>query len=198
MGPRPGSPAAETRYDVFILLSAVLLGAGVWILPTSPTQAASKEVSHNVTVVVVQPALSFSEPEEVSLQFEGTEAGSESESQTVTYRLKSNNASTGSAEGILTATLHGPAEGIELRADPGSFANEGPAGGVILVESDPGFQTLADSIPVSLADKGPSLGYGTEGTILNGNLSVTWKAAATENLSSDEYPLAVTITLKES
>lgn len=196
MGPRTGSPAAETRKNRFIW--PILLGVCLLAVRFSPADAATEEVTHQVTVVVVPPSLSFSESEDVSLNFQSGGAGSESEAQTVSYWIKNNNASRSASEGVLTATLQKLPDGIELTADSGSFTNHGPAGGVNLTESASGFQLLTVSEPVSLADQESSVGLGTEGSLLKGQLPVTWKAKAAATLSSGDQPIPVTITLKES
>jgi hypothetical protein len=132
-------------------------------------EAASQEVSHQVTVVVVKPALSFSqEADEIALVFEAGEPNSESRPQTVLYRLNRNTADDRTAN-ILTISVKDPPQEIELQSD-------------LSPTIDLDAQHLANVTAPS-----PSR-----------SLPITWKAVSKKPLASDSYPVAVLITLKES
>lgn len=212
MGPRQGSPAAEphkvdkraflpsglfdrpgrTAY-FFILLALCFLGAG----SAQPVHGASDQITQSITVVVVKPSLSFSDdnPQD-SLRFESNQAGSESNLQTVHYQVKTNTSSPTAFNGVISAKVEGGVPGIQLKADPGPFSNQGTAGNVVLRESRTGFLTIGTSQPVPLADKGVTVG--PQGTVINGSLPVTWKAVAKEKLPPGDYPVVVTLSIKES
>ena len=203
MGPRSGSPATETRASVgsvprrcaptragaaVLLILALGLSADVW--------ADSAQTSHDVSVVVVKSALSITDDTgNFSLTFDRAVAGASSSTQTVNYRVMGNGFPTGALPGVISAVVANPANGIELKADVGPFVNNGTEGDIVLQEAASGDQGVGvTSVP--LANKGSTAG--TQARVLNGTIPVTWKANATQDLSSGEYPLTVTVTLKDA
>lgn len=201
MGPRSGSPAAETpraRAVFYRRASSRWRGTALFICllwPASSVLAASVETSHNVTVVVVPTALSVSDDAgDFSLEFDEAAAGSDSSAHLVHYRVSGNAFSTGALPGILSAEVESPEEGIELKADVGPFVNNGTEGNILLHASTAGEQVVG-SIPVPLAGKDTTAGGQAE--MLNGTVPIEWKASSTQELSSDEYPIVLTVTLKD-
>ena len=203
MGPRSGSPATETPRARAVLhhrcASLRRRGTALFLLllwPVSSAFAASAETSHNVTVVVVPTVLSVSDDAgEFRLEFDDPAAGSDSSTQLVHYRVSGNTFSTGALPGIVSAEADGPKEGIELKAEVGEFVNDGTEGNILLHASAGGEQAVG-SVPVPLAGKGPT--SGTQAEMLNGTVPIQWKANSTKNLSSGEYPITLTVTLKDA
>ena len=88
MGPRQGSPAAETLRETlsFIGICLILLGGFA-----KPCGAGTAEVSHSVTVVVVEPTLSLKDDTgHFSLAFKEGSAGASSTTQLVHYQIHGN------------------------------------------------------------------------------------------------------------
>lgn len=212
MGPSTGSPAAETqqgktlsptgrdsgrqRGRFFISVGAgFLMLASQGLLP-APCWGRSVETSHSVTVVVVEPALSLTDDTgDFSLSLDRGDAGKSSNTQVVNYRIYGNVVPTTSVEGVISGKLSTGLDGIEIQADVGSFANQGTAGHVQLQEHASGFQAVgADLVP--LADKETS--SGAQGGVLNGTIPITWKATTTKDLPAGDYPVVLTVTLKDS
>ena len=162
----------------------------------SPARAASVETSHQVTVIVIPPSLSFQEENGTSssLTFDEPESGEESNEQRVNYRLGGNSFSSGPVPGLVTATVESP-EGIQMKAELGTFTNDGTRGNILLRAAVSGEQVIGE-VPVELAEKGPTAGPQAE--VLNGTLPVYWKASATQDLFSDNYQTTLTVTLKDS
>jgi len=204
MGPRQGSPAAEThkkvapfpstqrwRGKVFLFalgLIALLDPEGGW--------AASVDDTHTITVVIVQSALSITDDTgNFSLALSNGNAGSESAARMVNYRVQGNTLPTGALEGVISARIGQEIQGIELQGDVGTFVNTGTPGNIVLQENRPGYQAIG-AVPVSLANKGAT--SGTQATIVNGTLPIAWKAVAREDLPASEQILSLTITLKDA
>ncbi len=198
MGPRSGSPAAETQLNkalrrFFISMGAAFLTASQGLFP-APCWGNSVETSHHVAVVVVEPVLSLTDDTgEFPLALNRGDAGTASSSRMVQYRVYGNAIPTTAVDGVISGKLSSGAEGIEIQADVGSFANQGTAGHIQLQQHAAGFQAIG-ATPISLADKGIS--SGNYGGILNGILPITWKA--TGNLTAGAYPVILTVTLKDS
>lgn len=201
MGPRSGSPATETlRARAVLHRRAATRGvaAALSLLASAlaiPAWAASVETSHTVTVVVVPTSLSVSDDTgDFRLEFDDPTAGSDSSTQLVHYRVSGNAFSTGALPGIVSAKVNSPKEGIELKAEVGSFMNDGTEGNILLHTSAAGEQVVG-SVPVPLSGKDPTAG--PQAGMLNGTVPVEWKAGSTQVLSSGEYPVVLTITLKD-
>ena len=201
MGPRSGSPATETLRARAVLhrraatrgveaaLFLLLLGAA------GPLWAASVETSHTVTVVVVPTSLSVADDAgEFSLQFDNPATGSDSAARVVHYRVSGNAFSTGALPGVLSAEADSPKQGIELKAEVGPFVNNGTEGNILLHASADGEQVVG-SVPMPLAGKDPT--SGTQAEMLNGTVPIEWKASSTQDLSSGEYQITLTVTLKD-
>ena len=202
MGPRSGSPAAETPRARAVLCrraSSRWRGTAIFICllwPASSVLAASVETSHNVTVVVVPTALSVSDDAgDFSLEFDEAAAGSQSSPQVVNYRVSGNSLPAGALSGVVSASVSSPGQGIELVADVGSFVNNGTEGNILLQEASSGDRVVGQT-PVALADKGAT--SGTQAKVLNGTLPVVWKATAGQDLSAGQYPVSLIVTLKDA
>ena len=204
MGPRPGSPAAETpRARAVLHRRASLRWRGVALFifsfllwPVSSSLAASVETSHTVTVVVVPTSLSMSDDaENFRLEFDDPMAGSDSSTRQVHYRVSGNAFSTGALPGIVSAEAECPTEEIELKAEVGSFVNDGTEGNILLHASAAGEQVVG-SVPVPLAGKEQT--SGEQAAMLNGTVPVEWKARSTRELSLDEYIVTLTVTLRDA
>ncbi len=194
MGPRQGSPAAETQRKKFttFLLAVWILGSCT--LPSA--WAATSEVTHQVTVVVVPPELSLkNEGENPSLTFSRRAAGSQSAPYEASYRIASNTLPTESYAGVVSARIEEIPDGILLQADVGSFSNNGTKGNIVLYENIPGYKTLGKEL-IPLADK--TVTSGTQAGVLNGTLPISWQAIATKKLSLENNTLVVTVTLKDA
>ena len=212
MGPRAGSPAAETQLKnktscpagrdsgrrvrrFLISMGAGFLAASQGLFPAT-CWGRSAEVSHSVSVVVIEPMLSLSDDtEDFSLSLGRDAAGASGNAQVVNYQIYGNVIPTAPVKGIISGKLSGGQEGIEIQADVGSFANQGTPGHAQLQEHLIGFQTIGDEL-VPLADKGAS--SGNQGGILNGTIPIAWKATTTDDLPAGTYPVFLTVTLKES
>ena len=77
---------------------------------------------------------------------------------------------------LSVATVN-PPEGIELKADVGTFTNNGTDGDIVLHPASSGDQVVGTD-PTPLADK--EITSGTQANVLNGTLPVTWKAGLKE------------------
>ncbi len=206
MGPSTGSPAAEThkRIGRFSLPGSPIPGGGIALslfigtlllfgLPGT-AGAASVDDTRTLTVVVVVPSLSLTEDSDGSpLAFDQAAAGATSEARVVNYQLYSNNQPAAALDGLLTARISGPNEGIELLADVERFVNQGTPGNIELREHSSGFQEVG-AAPVPLADKGAT----QTPKALNGSIPIRWKATTAEHLSAGKYPVTLTVTLKDS
>ncbi len=203
MGPRSGSPATETRaravphFRVFLHGSAAALFIILALGQAAPAcWAASAETTHQVTVVVVPTSLSIADDiGSSSLKFNDPVAGAQSDPQTVQYRVAGNSFPSGALSGIVSVSMADPPEGIELKADVGTFTNNGTEGNILLHPTASGEQVIGTD-PTPLAGKETT--SGTQANILNGTLPVTWTAGAKQNLSADEYPVTLTVTLKDT
>ena len=203
MGPRSGSPATETlraqkavshRRAATRGGAAAFLFLGLGLIPPA-AWAATAETSHQVTVVVVPSSLSVADDAgSSSLTFHTPAAGAQSSSQTVNYRVSGNTFPSGALSGIVSVATVNPPEGIELKADVGTFTNNGTDGDIVLHPASSGDQVVGTD-PTPLADK--EITSGTQANVLNGTLPVTWKAGAKQDLSSSEYPVTLTVTLRD-
>ena len=147
-------------------------------------------------MVVVKSALSITDDSgDFSLTFDEGSVGSLSRPQVVNYRISGNSFPAGALTGVVSASVSNPARGVDLVADVGSFVNNGTEGNILLQESSSGGRVVGET-PVALADKGAT--SGTQAKVLNGTLPVVWKASATQDLSAGEYPIALTVTLKDA
>lgn len=208
MGPRSGSPAAETpTWVLSTVLSAARREAGkvsflLFILGVASSGCpplcwpASVDDSHSVRIVVVNPGLSISDDTgDFSLTFDRGYRGAGSSTQVVNYKVYGNGMPANALDGVITAKISNSINGIELGADVGGFTNVGTPGNIELREHASGFQEVG-SQPVPLADKGATTG--TQARVLNGSIPITWQATATEDLSAGQYPVTLTVTLKDS
>ena len=196
MGPGQGSPAAETRHERFAFLFLLLAALGSGGFLPSYAWAASTDFSHNVSVVVVPPELSFrNDGEDPSLSFSRGSAGSESRPSETLYQISTNTLPTQSYDGVVSARIAEQPEGILLEADTGPFSNIGTQLNTILYENTSGYKTVGKEL-IPLAGKGST--SGTQAGVLNGILPISWKTTATKNLSPEEHLLIVTITLKDA
>ena len=203
MGPREGSPAPETlRARAVLFHRAARCGrtTALFILAllgwTALGWAATAEVHHEITVVVVHPQLSMDNPSEsVPLTFSDRDVGSGSQAQRTEYRIATNAVSSLPYDGVVSAQVEkGSSSDILLEADVGSFTNLGAQGGSFLYEHAEGFQAIG-SEPTSLARK--SQGSDAQSDILNGELPVRWRAKAVHPLRESSYTVFVTVTLKD-
>ncbi len=202
MGPRSGSPATETlRARAVVHRRAATRGVGTALFLlvlgwAALSWANSAETSHNVTVVVIKPALSIQDDAgDFALTFDRRAAGSESNSRVVNYRVSGNSLPTGPLPGVVSASVSGAAEGIDLKADVGQFVNNGTEGNILLHAASSGEQVVGQ-VPVALAGKEATTG--TQASVINGTLPVAWKASATQDLSSGNYPVTLTVTVKDT
>jgi hypothetical protein len=210
MGPREGSPVAETwrnrtaypalevQYPagrVVFLLSLGLALLGWTLLSVSPALGKTAETTSTITVVVVKSALSITEDTgDFTLELGRGDTGSESSTQVVNYRIKGNSFPAAALNGVVSAKVSSLPEGLELQADVGSFANVGTQGNIELYEEKAGFQAVGTAL-VGLASKKSS--SGTQAKVLNGTIPITWKVEATQDLPAQQVPLALTVTLKD-
>ena len=204
MGPRSGSPATETLRAKAVLFrrAATSGGAAAFLflslgLIAPVGWAATVETSHQVTVVVVPTSLSVADDtgSSSSLKFNDPAVGSQSSSQTVNYRVSGNSFPSGALSGVVSVSMVNPPEGIELKADVGAFTNNGTDGDILLRQSSSGEQVIGTDL-TPLADKETT--SGTQDNVLNGTLPVTWTAGSEQDLPEGEYPVTLTVTLKDT
>ena len=157
---------------------------------------ASVDDTHSVQIIVVNPGLSISDDTgDFSLTFDRGSRGAGSSTQVVNYKVFGNGLPSSALDGVVTAKINNPLQGIELQADVGGFTNQGTPGNIELHEHVGGFQEVSVQ-PVPLADKAATTG--TQAKVLNGTLPVTWKATAVKDLPAGQYPVVLTVTLRDS
>ena len=175
-----------------IKLTALVM---VLMLGVSVSAWASSADDVNTVTVAVNNVLSISDTTgNFTLTFSDFEIGQETPTQLVTYRVKANNMTTGALTGVVAAKLNALIYGVDLKGDPGAYANIGSSGNVPLSESGAGFITIG-TLATNLADKAATTG--NQQKVLNGNLPIIWKAVATQDLTSGSYPATLTVTLKD-
>jgi len=161
----------------------------------SPVWAASVNDTDQVTISV-NGVLAISDTTgDFTLTFSDFEIGTDSDTQAVTYRVKSNNMVDTALDGVVSAQIDSAIYGVALKADVGTYANIGSTGNVALTEHAAGFATVGTTA-VNLAKKATTTG--NQKKILNGNLPITWKATATEDLTEGDYTTNLTVTLKDA
>jgi hypothetical protein len=162
---------------------------------TCPAFAASVDDMNTVTVVV-NGVLSISDTTgDFSLTFNDFTTGTSTPTKTVTYRVKGNGLPTTTLVGVLSAKIDALKYGIELQAYPGTYANLGAAGSILLSNATTSFAPIG-TLPVNLCNKGAT--NGTLGKMLNGNQPIDWRAVATADLTAGSYPISLTVTLKDA
>lgn len=184
MGPRTGSPAAETQYKLFVLLACSM---GLCLFPKAAI-AETSYATQELEIIVVPPEMGLSESRPSQMQT--------AESTLSLYRIKNNFVSDTAIEGFLSAQLKDSSEPIRVTASVGSFQSDSPQPEAQLHPVS-GNRTLTKSSSVPLLDKGYSNQY--QAHSLSGTVPVTWEAKSNSRGSSDDSPIVfVTLTLKDA
>ena len=168
---------------------------GLLLNAAALSPAAQSDQSQTVTFQVNGVLSIDADTQNFTLTFGRFEKGTDSNTQTVLYQIKCNTMTPAQLKGAVAARIGSAIDGIDLKADVGEYQNSGSPGNGILTESFAGFGVVAESLQ-GLADKPAT--SGSQAKILHGQLPVTWKASAKEDLSSGTYQTQITVTLKDS
>lgn len=178
-----------------LLRSVALLLVGLMLGYAGPAFAATADDVDTVTSVVNGHLSIADTTGDFSLTFSDFVSGTETPIQTVTYQVKGNDLPATALVGVISAKIDALEYGIDLRADPGTYANVGSTGNIALANTAAGFSTIGTTA-VNLADKAATTGE--QAKILNGNQPMDWKAVATKDLTAGSYPMILTVTLKDA
>ncbi len=171
------------RLFIFVLL---LLGLS---LPSVFAQSVSN--AQNVSVHVPSFLDLAASSNNINLDFQANQAGSETNAMTVTYTVSSNSMSQGDGAPGIIASLDNAFEGIDFKASFGTFSKAG--GNAELVAASQGFVTLGDT-PAVLATKANSSG---DGKVLRGQFPITYQAFAKSQLAAGDYSRQLMLTLTD-
>ena len=116
--------------------------------------------------------------------------GTTSATQSVTYRVRANNMPGGELSGAVSARLDQLFEGIDLQADVNTYQNLGTPSYALLQEAQSGYWTV-QTAQTALANK-------TAGVLLNGTLTVTWRARLTADAVAGQRSRFLVVTLRDS
>lgn len=169
----------------YILKISILIFGAVCVL--MPGLYAQETASHQVTINVPNINEISSTLDSFTLSFGDYIAGSQTNTQEVTYTIRSNNLERNT--GIVQAHVSTNLEGITLQADVGAFSKKG--GNASLVEAGSGYIPLGNGW-VNLCNR--QIDSGT-GKIASGTLPVTYKAVALEDLARQDVTVQVDVVL---
>ncbi len=162
----PGTPALSRRIKLLSLALGLAIGSGAcvsaWALILSvsapPVLSVANDTGDNITLTFTH--------------------GTESSTQDVAYRIRSNNMALGTVDPAVTIALVSPLGLADLKADVSGYTNRGHSQLATLAETQPGYVPVQAS-PTALAKKLPGQGAGD--SVLDGVLHVTFQAQLVED-----------------
>ena len=197
MGPRAGSPAAETRREDSNLEEAaflVVLANAAWcafivffLAIATPALAETAQAHQTLTIIIGPPGISISEKKE-STETTGL-------SYKTHYLIHNSRSSSSAVDGALTAQVEETSRGIVVWANVGNFRSDIQEESLALYQHASGYQIVGPSA-TALADSTETSDGRTH--ILSGSLPVTWKAIPTRGIPSSNHPILLTVTLKDN
>ncbi|MBU3759226.1 MAG: hypothetical protein FGM27_04775 [Candidatus Omnitrophica bacterium] len=149
--------------------------------------ADTKTVQHGVTLSVPTKLELTADAANFTLTFADFAKSSETDSKTVVYGLKGNNVTR--LTSVLTGQLAALFPNIDFQADVGAFTKV--SGNATIVEAGAGFRTIGAAAPLGLANKQVDSGTGK---MVNGNLPITYKAVALNDLETGTFTQTLTIS----
>jgi hypothetical protein len=170
----------------FIALSLVL---NVHALPV---WAGQQSASHAVTIQVPQTLSIKADVSAFTLTMRNFIAGSDSNTVTVNYTLRSTNNTAADGATLMKAKLNTAFGSIDFFADPGRYDKNG--GNASLTEQQSGIIKILTT-DTNLAKKTNVTG---NGKIIRGVLPVSYKAIATADLDSQSQRRVLTVTFTDT
>ena len=141
------------------------------------------------------PVLSISdEASSFTLTFPGFLRGTVSDAHTVVYRIQANNLVAGGAPAAVSARMEEAIEGVDLEADISGYQNLGGGNFARLEEAQPGYKAVGTD-QAALVSKTPGSGGGD--AMLDGTLTVTWRARLTQDAPAGQQMRFLRVTLRE-
>ena len=177
------------RLGIILLLGLPLLlgmSARAWALTADDADTVTMDVS---AVLSITDTVG-----DFTLTFTDYVAGTDSNTQVVSYTVKANNVALAATTGIVSAKVSALITGIDLKGDVGTITNDGTSGNILLTESASGFTTMTTSAQ-DMADKGVT--SGPQGSILNGTVPISWKGTTTADVGSGTNNTTLTVTVKD-
>lgn len=172
-------------------LAAIGIFLTILFLPLAMGYSSSETYANRVTISVPPSLFIHGDQKDISLSFSDARSGAESNMQSVTYTVRSNNMTQSEGAAAVTARLDGDFPNMELKVQVGPYTKEG--GNAELRAISSGYVAITDT-ETPLAAKANAVG---DGKLLRGQIAMSYKAVATDNLSSGEYSRELTITLTD-
>jgi len=168
------------------------------VLGLSPaTWAASADHNSNVEVRVgTILSITFEDDPNFQLVFDTDfSQGAVSSGKTIVYKVRANNMSLAAIQGAISAKISTALSGIDIKAFPGDYLNDGASGYATLDKVAD--EVVVGTTPVRIFDKPAS--SGSSGKLLTGRVPIHYRAVATRDLSTtDGGTFTLTVTLKDS
>ena len=149
-------------------------------------------VNHTVTIDVPEVLSLSADAGNFTLTFpDFVTTGSETDTKTVVYTVKSNNMGQADDSAAMNANLDFLYDRVDLKAQVGSYTKV--SGNTELAAASAGFVTIDADVPgVALANKANST---DDGRVLNGSIPVTYKGVATADVPSGPQTHILYVTL---
>lgn len=178
----------DCRY--FVVISLVLW----WTLLLLKGQAWASQDSetHQVTIQVPEILSIEASASNFTLALNDFVSGSESDSQTIQYTVKSNKNLAAQGAVLIKAKLDSNFQDLDLSADVGAYTKQG--GNASLTEAASGNVKIL-ATDTNLAKKVTDSG---NGRIIRGVLPITYKAKATADLSAGQQVRTLTLTFTDT
>lgn len=171
------------------LCMALTAGSTAWAGTANQTHALTVKVGDILSITV-------GEDPNFTLTFDTDFGnGAVSTGKTFSYIIRSNTMPLSALAGAISAKISATLSGINIKAFPGDYTNEGVAGYATLTKTTA--ETVVGTTAVALADKPASAG--ANGKLLKGTFPIHYRAVATRDLSTaDGGTVTLTVTLKDS
>lgn len=151
----------------------------------------SDTASNRVTIRVPSYLFIEADQKDVNLLFSDYRSGSESNTETVSYRVMGNSLGQSDGAPVVTAKLDGDFPNIDFQVRMGNYTKDG--GNTELGPVSSNFISLNES-ETPIAKKNNSVG---DGKVLKGQMAVDYKAVAKNSLIAGEYTKQLTLTFTD-
>lgn len=169
----------------FMIVFAILLNQAEYSFSSSETY------TNQVTVRVPSHLFINADQKDLNLSFSDYKKGSESNTQSIVYTVSGNNMTQSDGATAVSARLDGVFTDIDLKVQVGTYTKEGGNTELRGVSSD--FVVIGDS-ETAVVQKANTT---DDGKLLRGQIAMTYKAVATDNLSSGDHSRQLTITFTD-
>lgn len=151
-------------------------------------------VGHQVTVRVPEVLSIAADTTAFTLTFSDWVSGSETDTKTVVYSVNSNDMGQADGDTAINANLDFLYDRVDLKAQVGSYSKQ--SGNTELAPISASYVKIKDT-NTAIAKKANTVS-GSDGKLLKGTMPVTYKAAATADMSSGDqiHFLFVTLTTR--